>query len=96
MPETRPPGRGVAVPRGLGAAGASGPVSEDPPLQRCPPTRIRPLPPVTAATASQPQLHPAPRAPTLPGAAQDPRALPPTGDAAAAPAEPQPKPLDLF
>lgn len=45
--DARPPARGVAVRRAVGAAGASGPVSEveDPPLQRCPRTGIRPLPP---------------------------------------------------
>lgn len=54
--------------RGLGAEGASGPVSElrDLPPQRCPRTGIRPFPPpATGALASQPRLHPAARAPTL-------------------------------
>ncbi|CAI9172149.1 unnamed protein product [Rangifer tarandus platyrhynchus] len=54
--------------RGLGVAGASGPVSElrDLPPQRCPQTGIRPFPPpATSALASQPRLHPAARAPTL-------------------------------
>lgn len=59
---------GVAVRRGLSAAvRASGPVSEDPPPQLCPRTRTRPLPSVTATTASPPRLHSAPCAPPFLG-----------------------------
>lgn len=71
VPESRSGGE-------LGAAGASGPVSEveHPPPQRCPRTSIRPHSPVTASSASQPRLHPAACAPTLrPGAAPAPQGL---------------------
>lgn len=69
--EEPPPARDVTVRRGLGAAGASEPVfgGRAPAASAVPPDRHRTLPPppptAASASASQPELHLASRAPTL-------------------------------